>query len=106
MPREYHYWIYCAPSAESSGKPILIYGGPDRGSTGEDEARQKAFEMLSNMDWTLKRLPTREMSTASAMIRGKRLSDGEGIRSSTQRIGHERSVNRLKERIARRRMER
>ena len=102
--REYHWWIYCAPSAESGGKPILIYGCPDRGSTGgEDGARSKALEMLSGYNWVLKRFPTRELGAASAMVRGKRLASGEGLGASTQRIGHNKTVNQLRDRLAARR---
>lgn len=97
--REYHYWIYCRPSAETDGKPVLIYGCPDHGSKGgEDNARSKALDMLANMDWELRRLPTRDMGTASALIRGKRLASGEGLRSSTQRIRHERGLSQWRQR--------
>ena len=102
--REYHWWIYCPPSEQSGGKPILIYGCPDRGSAGgEDNARSRAFEMLSGYDWTLRRLPTRDLSAASAFMRGKRLATGEGLRASTQRIGHDRSVDRMRRKIDARR---
>ena len=100
MARQYHWWIV----ATSEGKPYLIYGAPDFGSDGgEESARVKGIEMLGGLDFRTIRLPTRTLSDASAMYRGKRLERGDGIQSATQRIGHDRSVNRLRERIARRR---
>jgi hypothetical protein len=95
MARQYHYWI---AARDETGKPYLIYGCPDR--DGEDGARNKAFEMLGGLDFDIKRYPTRSLSEASAFHRGKRLESGEGLKASTQRLGHEKSVAR---RLARRR---
>lgn len=102
MPREYHWWIGAVDT--ETGRQHLIYGAPDFGSSGgEDVARSKAFEMLGSIDFELRRLPTRDQSTASALWRGKRLAQGEGLHASSQRIGHEKSVSRWRQRLATRR---
>jgi len=93
--REYHLWI---ATRDESGKPYLIYGCSDR--DGESACRDKGIEMLGGLDFEIKRYPTRNLSEASAFHRGKRLERGEGLRASTQRLGHEKSVAR---RSARRR---
>ena len=98
MPKQYHWWI---AAQDESGKPYLIYGAPDFGSNGgEDAARAKGIDMLGGLNFEVKRYPTRSLSEASAFHRGKRLESGEGLRASTQRLGHEKSIAR---RLARRR---
>ena len=99
MPREYHYWL--AAHDPDTGRPYLIYGGSDR--DGEDAARSKGFEMLGSIDFEVKRYPTRNLAEASAFHRGKRLEAGEGLKASSQRLGHERSVSRMRQRIEARR---
>ena len=97
MPRQYHWWL----SAVIDGKPQLVYGAPDFGPDGgESIAREKGLSMLQGFDFRMFRYPTRNLSEASAFHRGKRLENGEGLRASTQRLGHEKSVAR---RLARRR---
>jgi len=97
MARQYHWWI----ATTIDGKPQLIYGAPDFGSNGgEDVAREKGLSMLPGYDFRMFRYPTRSLSEASAFHRGRRLENGEGLRASTQRLGHEKSVTR---RLARRR---
>ena len=94
--REYHWWII---SKDEQGKPYLIYGAPDFGSAGgEDVARSKAFEVLGGLDFELKRLPTRTLSTARGFVCGSRLERGMGLRESTRRLGHEKSLDRLRRR--------
>ena len=88
--RKYYYWLV---THDENGKVFLIFGGED-----ESQSRQKGLEMLSGMDFDIKRLPTRDLATASAMYRGKRLERGEGLRRSTQRLGHDRSLDRLRRR--------
>ena len=96
MARQYHWWI---ATRDETGKPYLIYGAPDSGSDGgEDAARSKGIEMLGGLDFRVVRYPTRSLSEASAFHRGKRLDNGEGLKASTQRIGHEKSVARRLER--------
>lgn len=90
MSRHYFWIITRDPETK---KPFLIKGGAS-----EEEARQRGLEMLGNLDFEVKDLQTTNMAEASARLRGKRLEDGEGLRTSTQRIGHERSLERLKRR--------
>ncbi len=85
--REYHFWIV----AKDEGKPYLVYGGRT-----ESEARQKGMDMLGGINFDIKRFPTRDLAAASAYYRGKRLENGEGLRKSTQRIGHDKSIKRMK----------
>jgi len=97
MARQHHWWL----STVIDGKPQLIYGAPDFGSDGgESAAREKGLSMLPGFDFILHRYPTRNLAEASAFHRGRRLEKGEGLRASTQRLGHEKSVER---RLARRR---
>lgn len=85
--RRYYFWLV---AKGEDGKTFLIFGS-DKSS---EEARTKGLEMLQGLDFQIARLPTRDLSTASAMWRGKRLDSGEGLRRSTQRLGHDRSLRR------------
>jgi hypothetical protein len=96
--RQYHYWI---AARDETGKPYLIYGCPDR--DGESVARNKGIEMLGGLDFVIKRFPTSNMAQASQFWKGFRLESGEGLHQSAQRLGHERSVDRLRRGINRRR---
>ena len=101
MARQYHWWI---ATRDETGKPYLIYGSPDFGSDGgEEAARAKGIEMLGGLDFRTVRYPTPSLSEASSYHRGKRLESGEGLKRSTQRLGHERSIDRLRKRLARKR---
>lgn len=102
MPKQYHLWI--VTKDPDSGKPYLIYGAPDFGSDGgESAARSKGMEMLGGLNFDIARYPTRSLQEASSYHRGKRLESGEGLKRSTQRLGHERSIDRLRKRLAKRR---
>lgn len=90
MTREYHYWIVA--EEPDSGKPYLIYGCPQR--NGEDQARQKGLETLNGLDFKLVTYPTRDLSRASSFLRGKRLSEGKGLKESARRQGHEGTIKR------------
>lgn len=91
-----YYWLVIRDP--DSGRPILIAGGNT-----EDEARQKGLEMLANLDFEIKGLRTRNLQRASAMIRGVRLEETHSLRSARQRIGHDRSLDRLQRRRQERR---
>ena len=93
--RQFHFWI--STIDPETGKRYLIYGCPERGG-GENEARQKGMEMLSGLDFKLHRFPTMDKDSASAMLRGKRISAGQPLGEVSRRIGHERSLRRLKRR--------
>ncbi len=92
--RRYYYWL---AAKDETGKPYLIFGGND-----EEEARRKGLEILGGLDFEIKRYPTRDLSTASAFYRGVRLDETHSLRESSKRIGHNRSLSRLKDRLARR----
>ena len=98
--KEYHWWIV---AKDETGKPYLIYGAPDFGSNGgESVARSKAFEVIEGLDFELKRYPTRNLSAARGFTCGNKLEKGEGLRGSTRRLGHEKSIERLKNQRRRR----
>lgn len=86
--RRLYYWILARDP--ESGKPFLIAGGNT-----EQEAREKGLEMLAGVDFEIKGLPTRNLSRASSIIRGKRLEDTHSLRSASEKIGHDRSVRRM-----------
>ena len=96
MARQYHWWIV---SRDEDGRPYVIYGAPDFGSNGgEDVARTKAFEMLGGLDFSLKRMDTRNLDAARARAAGSWLEQGRGLKESARRQGHERSALRRLER--------
>lgn len=92
MSRDWHFWI----SANDHGKPYLIYGCPAK--EGEEAARMRGFELLPGIDFEIKRLPTRDIGTASSMIRGKRLEETHSLKKASRRIGHQRSIENLRKR--------
>jgi hypothetical protein len=73
MTTRYYYWLIARD--ESSGKPFLIFGGNT-----EDEARRHGFETLSNIDFEIKRYPTRDLGRASSMYRGNRLDTTHSLK--------------------------
>jgi len=87
--RQYYYWIY---TRDNTGKPYIIYGG-DR----EEDARRKGLEILGGMDFSIKKLPTRDKNAASGYIRGTRLQNSHNIKESTRRIGRSKSLSRLRQ---------
>lgn len=87
-----YYWILCKDPDTS--KPFLIAGGNT-----EQEARDKGLEMLGGLDFEIRELPTRNLAQASSIIRGKRLEDSHSLREARQRIGHNKSLTRLKRRL-------
>ncbi len=87
--RQKHYWLVCS----DEGKPYLVYGGRT-----EDEARQKGLDILGGVDFEVKMYPTTDTDAASAMHRGKRLEDTHSLGKASQRLGHTRSLNRMKRR--------
>ncbi len=86
-----YYWIVAIDP--ESGKPYLISGGPT-----EDEARQKGLEMLAGVDFEVKSLPTRNLARASSLIKGDRLESTHSLHKSSERLGHDRSVARMRQR--------
>ena len=98
MPSQHMcYWILAQDP--ESGKPFLIFGS----DKSEDDARAHGVEMLSGVDFTVKPLRTRNLAMASSIIRGKRLENTHDLQSAKQRLGHEKSIARLRQRVNRRR---
>ena len=93
--RRKYYWL--VTSDPDTGKPYLIFGGNT-----EEEARQRGLDLLSGIDFEIRGLPTRNLATASSMIRGKRLDDTHSLHKASEKLGHDRSLRRLRERIKRR----
>lgn len=85
--RRKYYWLLA--EHPDTGRPFLIAGGNT-----EEEARIKGLEELGGLDFEIKPLPTTNLASASAMIRGKRLEETHSLRSASERIGHERTVRR------------
>lgn len=93
-PRRQYYWLVAYRPGE---RPVLIFGGND-----EQSAREHGLDMLGSTDFEIKRYPTRDLSTASAFLRGVRLESGEGLDNSLQRQTHERGLKLEARRKARR----
>lgn len=89
--RNKYYWLIAKDP--DTGKIFLIAGGRH-----EEEARQKGLEMLAGIDFEIRALPTIDLQTASAMVRGKRLEATQSLREAKQRLGHDRSLERYKRR--------
>lgn len=90
--RRQYYWIV----AQDEGKPYLILGG-----NSEEEARIKGLEMLGGLDFQIRQFPTMDRNHASSLLRGKRLEGSHSLHEASRRIGHEKSVRRLRRRQAR-----
>ena len=90
MTTRYHFWIVAKDP--ETGRPYLVYGS----SRSSEECRQKGLELLGNIDFEIKRYPTRDLNTASAFLRGKRLEQSGSLGVAGKRIGHTRSLRRLK----------
>ena len=83
------FWILARDP--DSGKPFLIFGSDKT----EEDARQKAFEMLGGVDFEIHGLYTRNMAKASSIIRGKRLEDTHSLHKASERLGHDRSLRKM-----------
>jgi hypothetical protein len=87
----HYYWI---SAKDETGKPYLIKGGADEAS-----ARARGFEMLQGADFEIKDYPTTNIQTARGYFCGKRLAETHSLRKSVQRIGHEKSIKRNRNRF-------
>ncbi len=90
MSHKDHYWLY----VKSQGKPYLIYGGKTEG-----EARDKGIEILGGIEFDIKPFPTTNVNRASALLKGRKLEDTHSLSQASQRLGHGRSLRRLKRRF-------
>jgi hypothetical protein len=87
-----YYWWLC--TRDEKGKPYLVFGS----EKSEDDARQKGMELLGGLDFEIKRLPTRSLPKASSLCKGNRLEQYHNLKEASKRLGHEKSVARLKRR--------
>ena len=85
--RNWYYWIVTRDP--ESQKPYLLPGGKT-----EQEARQKGMEQLGGIDFELRRFPTTNMATASAMLKGKRLEKTKSLHTATEKLGHGKTLRR------------
>lgn len=92
--RRRYYWLLCQDP--DTGKPFLIAGGDT-----ESEAREHGLDMLGGIDFEIRALPTRNLASASSMVRGKRLEDTRSLHKAGERQGHEKSLRRLRQKIRR-----
>lgn len=92
---EYHYWI-ATTDPTNNNKPYLLYGCPAR--EGEEKARQRGMELLSGLDFQIKRLPTRDMGKASSLMKFGRLEQSHSLKKAAKRMGHEKSLRQRKRR--------
>ena len=92
MPTKYYFWLVAADP--ETKKPYLVMGS----DKSESDARAKGMEMLPGVDFQIKRLPTRDIGTASSMIRGKRLETTHSLKEASKRLGHAKSIIRDRKR--------
>ena len=86
MTTRYHYWL----TGVAGGKRFLIYGADN-----EDRAREKGLELLSGIDFTIKRLPTRDIRSASRQVKGYKLEETHDLGIATKRLKHKRIKRRV-----------
>lgn len=89
--RRKYYWLVAKDP--ETGKPYLIYGGAT-----EAEARQEGLEMLSGVDFEIKALRTMNLQAASSMLKGRKLKNTHSLRKASERLGHDKSVKRMRRR--------
>lgn len=89
--RRLYYWILARDP--DTGKLNLIRGG-----WSEEEARQKGLEMLAGIEFEVRGLRTTNIATASSIIRGERLERTHSLKKASERIGHEKTVRRMRRR--------
>lgn len=91
MSRNICWWLV---THDENDKMFLIFGS----DKSEDEAREKGLEMLGGLDFEIKRLPTRELAKASSLLKGNRLEQTHSLTKASKRLGHDKSLKRLKRR--------
>ena len=82
-PKQY-WWIGCTDNSRQT----LIFGS----DKSEEDARQKGLEMLPGTNFTIKRLPTRDLATASSMWKGLRLEQTHNLHKSLKHLTHEKGL--------------
>jgi len=81
------WWL----TGRNEGKRFLIFGS----DTSEDDARQHGLELLGGIDFAIKRLPTKNISQASRMLKGNILEQTKDLDTATRRLKHKRIKRRL-----------
>ena len=76
------WWL----TGRNEGKRFLIFGS----DTSEDDARQHGLELLGGIDFAIKRLPTKNISQASRMLKGNILEQTKDLDTATRRLKHKR----------------
>lgn len=89
--RRKYYWLVCQDP--ETNQPYLIFGGNT-----EDEARQKGLDVLVGLNFEIRPLATRNLQMASSMVRGKRLDETKSLTEAKKRLGHDRSIKRMRRR--------
>ncbi len=79
MARSY-WWL----TGINEGKRFLIFGS----DKSEDDARQHGLELLGGIDFTIKRLPTKNIAQASRMLKGNILEQTSDLGTATKRLKH------------------
>jgi hypothetical protein len=90
MAQRDFWWI---GATDEDGKPYLLGGGET-----EEIARQKGMELLNGLDFELKNLHTTDKNLASSRWRGHKLEQTHTLKKAGQRLGHEKSLKRKKQR--------
>ena len=90
MARKFYYWLVARDP--DTKRPYLVFGS----DKDEADARQRGLELLGGVDFEIKRYPTRDLATASAYLRGKRLEQSGSLGEAGKRIGHDKSLRRLR----------
>jgi hypothetical protein len=90
MTTRYYWWI--VSHDPDTGRPYLIFGS----DKSEENCRQHGLEILGNVDFEIKRYPTRDISRASSLYRGSRLDTTHSLKEASRRIGHDKSIKRLR----------
>jgi len=88
--REYFWLVAKDPE---TGKQFLVYGG-----TNESEARKEGLETLGGVEFRIIPLRTVNLQTASSMWRGRRLKKTHSLKRASERLGHDKSIKRMKRR--------
>ena len=89
--RRQYWWLV---THDETGKRYLVFGS----ALGEEDARQRGFEILGGVDFEIKQYPTSDISAASQMLRGKRLEQTHSLTEAGKRIGHTKSLKKLHKR--------
>jgi len=73
------WWI---TAKRGDGRDILIFGGAS-----EEEANRRGYEKLA-VPFEITELPTKDITAASRMIKGRRIDTGLGIDKSMEKLSH------------------